>query len=32
MQGMDTSVRLLSKPYRKEELTRAIREILADRH
>lgn len=31
MQGMDTSVRLLSKPYRKEELTRAVREILAER-
>jgi PAS domain S-box-containing protein len=31
MQGLDTSVRLLSKPYRKEELTRAIREILAER-
>jgi PAS domain S-box-containing protein len=31
MQGLDTSIRLLSKPYRKEELTRAVREILAER-
>lgn len=29
MQGMDTSVRLLSKPYRNDELTRALREISA---
>ena len=31
MQGTDTSVRLLSKPYRKDELSRAVREILAER-
>jgi PAS domain S-box-containing protein len=30
MQGLGTSVRLLSKPYRKEELSRIIREVLAD--
>jgi CheY-like chemotaxis protein len=30
MQGMDTSVRLLSKPYRKDELSSAVREILAE--
>jgi CheY-like chemotaxis protein len=30
MQGLGTSVRLLSKPYRKEELNRMIREVLAD--
>jgi PAS domain S-box-containing protein len=29
LQGVGTSMRLLSKPYRKEELTRAIREVLA---
>jgi CheY-like chemotaxis protein len=31
MQGLGTSVRLLSKPYRKDELSRAVREVLADR-
>ncbi len=31
MHGMDTGARLLSKPYRKEELTRAVRETLAER-
>jgi PAS domain S-box-containing protein len=30
MQGLGTSVRLLSKPYRKEELRRVVREVLAD--
>jgi len=30
MQGLSTNVRLLSKPYRKEELGRAIREALAE--
>jgi PAS domain S-box-containing protein len=29
IQGVGTSVRLLSKPYRKDELTRAVREVLA---
>jgi PAS domain S-box-containing protein len=31
MYGLDAGVRLLSKPYRKEELSRAVREILAER-
>ena len=31
MQGLDTSVRLLSKPYRKDELSRAVHEVLAER-
>jgi PAS domain S-box-containing protein len=31
MQGLDTSVRLLSKPYRKDELSRVVQEILAER-
>jgi len=30
MQGLSTSVRLLSKPYRKEELNRAVREVLEE--
>jgi len=30
MQGLGTSVRLLSKPYRKDELGRAVREVLAE--
>jgi len=29
MQGLGTSVRLLSKPYRKAELSRVVREALA---
>jgi PAS domain S-box-containing protein len=29
IQGVGTSMRLLSKPYRKDELTRAVREVLA---
>ncbi len=29
MQGIGTSMRLLSKPYRRDDLTRAVREVLA---
>jgi hypothetical protein len=31
IQGIGTSIRLLSKPYRNEELSRTIREVLAGR-
>lgn len=30
MQGLGTSIRLLNKPYRKDELSRIVREVLAD--
>jgi CheY-like chemotaxis protein len=30
MQGVGTNMRLLSKPYRRDDLTRAVREVLAE--